>query len=135
MPDKKNLEFFVDEWVNHAVDDELNIRSILKHRDGTPANVCFLSQQMSEKYLKALILHYTGDYPKTHILDELAAILHKHIPNLTENLKEDIILLNDYYVGTRYPADIPLESFTWQQAEQAYKATTRIKEFVLEKLK
>lgn len=135
MPNEKNLEYFVDEWVKRALDDELNIQSILKHRDGTPANVCFLSQQMSEKYCKALILRYTGDYPKSHNLDELVVLLREHVSDIEERLREDIILLSDYYVGTRYPADIPIESFTWQEAEKAYEAATRIKEFVLEKLK
>ena len=37
-------------------------------------------------------------------------------------------------LGTRYVADIPLETFTWQLAEEAFKATLRIKEFALEKL-
>ncbi|MBI2459091.1 MAG: HEPN domain-containing protein [Parcubacteria group bacterium] len=50
----ENKKIIAARWVRKARDDELNIRSILKHRDGAPSGVCFLSQQMAEKYLKGL---------------------------------------------------------------------------------
>lgn len=128
-------EKFVQEWLKRAEDDELNARSVLKHRDGTPANVCFLSQQMVEKLLKALLLFRAGDYPKTHDLNQMATLLGKYYDPALENLKEEIVLLNSYYVGTRYPADIPIESFVWEMAEEAFEAALKIKEFVLNKLK
>ncbi len=49
-------------------------------------------------------------------------------------MKEEILILDPYYVSTRYPADIPIESFTWQEAEKAYEAAKKIKSFVLENL-
>lgn len=123
------------EWVKRAEDDEMNIKSVLTHRDGTPAYVCFLSQQMAEKYLKSLLLHVSGDYPKIHELTELSAQLEPYFGAVAERMKDDTALLTPYYVGTRYPADIPLESFTWELAEEAFAAVCRIKEFVLGKIK
>lgn len=41
--------------------------------------------------------------------------------------------LTDFYVTTRYPGDYP--EFTWRDAETAYEAAQRVKEFVLKKLK
>lgn len=139
MPDDKNnleqRDFFVQEWLKRVADDELNVRAILKDRDGTPAQVCFLSQQMAEKSLKALVLHHTGDYPKIHGLSQLAVMLGEYIKGASDELKDDVTLLNPYYVGTRYVADIPLESFTWSMAEDAFAAALRIKEFVLTRTK
>lgn len=135
MQNNQNKTLLVNEWIARANDDELNATSVLKHRDGTPANVCFLSQQMAEKYLKALLLFYTGDYPKTHDLNQLASLLENHVSSILQDLKKEIALLNPYYVMTRYPADISIESFTWEMAEQAFKDTKRIKEFVLSRVK
>lgn len=130
--DKNNL---VNEWIFRAQDDELNISSILKDKDGTPAHICFISQQMAEKYLKALILFFIGNYPKIHDLHKLTALLKPFTVLIIEELKEEILILDPYYIGARYPADIPIESFTWEMAERAYESAKKIKEFVLKNLK
>ncbi len=120
----------VETWVRVAEDDALNARAALKHQDGTPAQVCFLSQQMAEKWLKAALVHYTGDYPKTHLLDALAKLLEPHLPSLVSDQKEDFIEVSRYYVTARYPAEVPLESFTWERAEEAFAAAQRIAETI-----
>lgn len=127
---KNNKEFLVEEWIKRAEDDERNILAILKDRGGTPAHVCFVCQQMSEKYLKALLLFYTSDYPKTHDLNQLATLLKEFKISIVDELGKAIDLLSLYYISTRYPSDIPIESFTWEMAEESYKAATAIKEFV-----
>lgn len=127
-------EQLVEEWLKRAEDDELNIKSILKHRDGTPANACFLSHQVVEKVLKALLLFYSKSYPRTHDLSQLIELLERYIPAISDDFKEEVILLSPYYVGARYPADIPLESFTWKEAESASKVAQKIKEFALRKI-
>ena len=134
MPDN-DRSHLIAEWLKYAEDDELNARAILKDRDGTPAQICFLSQQMAEKYFKALLLHFTGDYPRIHDIRELAVTLDRYEKAVKTELEGDIIFLTPFYVGTRSPADIPLERFTGGSAAQAFAATLRIKEFVLEGLK
>jgi len=131
----QNNKLLVNEWIARSGDDELNIKSILKHRDGTPANVCFLSQQMTEKYFKALLLSFSNNYPKTHDLSQLTILLECYINSIAEDLKEEIIFLSPFYITSRYPSDIPIESFTWEMAEKASEATLKIKEFVLSKIK
>lgn len=59
----KNEEIY-QEWLKKAEDDELNAKSILKHRDGTPSGVCFLSQQIAEKCLKTLLVFNKKEFPK-----------------------------------------------------------------------
>lgn len=120
-------------WFQKALDDELNAKSILTHRDGTPSMVCFVSQQMAEKYLKAFLVYKSKSFPKIHDLLSLASILLNFLSkNELGEIKESLILLNRYYSETRYPGDFP--EFTWKDAEEAFAAANKIKEFVLRKI-
>lgn len=66
MPnDFSSQELQAEEWIKKAHDDELNAQSILKHRDGTPAGVCFLSHQMAEKYFKAFLVFMVSKNPSS----------------------------------------------------------------------
>ncbi|MEK7658314.1 MAG: HEPN domain-containing protein [Patescibacteria group bacterium] len=130
---EQNKKILVSEWIERAEDDELNVLSILKHRDGTPAFVCFISHQIAEKYLKALLLFYSGDTKKIHSLAKLISFIKSYSPDTTR-IENELKLLDPYYIGARYPADIPLESFTWEMAEEAHNITIKIKNFVLEKI-
>lgn len=125
-------ELIVGEWIKRAQDDELNARSILTHRDGTPGGACFLSQQIAEKYLKAFLVEKKGEFPKVHHLEYLLKIC-AEINNDFVLLKDDAVLLSDFYVESRYPGNYP--EFTWQEAEKAYESAGKIKEFVLLKIK
>lgn len=128
-PTQKKL--LVAEWLEYAEDDELNAQSILKHRDGTPRGACLMSHQMTEKHLKAFLIQRQGRFPRVHILEDLLTLCAK-LDNSFETLKEDTIFLDQFYSPARYPADLP--DFLWKDAEEAFAAATRIKEFVLEKL-
>ena len=125
-------ELQVEEWIKKGKDDELNARSILKHRDGTPGGVCFLSQQMTEKYLKAFLVGRKQWFPKIHPIDKLTQYCQKVDFSFLE-LKDDAIFLTEFYVETRYPSDYP--EFSWKEAEQAFAAAQRIKDFVLKKIR
>ncbi len=41
---KENKKIIIERWLNKIQDDELSAKSILKHKDGSPSTVCFLSQ-------------------------------------------------------------------------------------------
>lgn len=72
MQDKSSpRELLIGEWIKKANDDELNASSILTHRDATPGGVCFLSQQMAEKYLKTFLVSQKQWFSKIHPLDTL----------------------------------------------------------------
>lgn len=126
------IENNYSEWLKKASDDELNAQSILKHRDGTPSGVCFLSQQIAEKYLKALLIFHKKNFPKVHDLLELETRLLEIEPGI-KKLHQKLSMLNRYYIETRYPGDYP--DFFWEDAEKALKAALDIKEFVLMKIK
>ena len=129
---EENKKIIVARWVNKAGEDELNIRSILKHRDGAPSGVCFLSQQMAEKYLKAMLIFYDLELMKIHDLIKLISFLENNASGIKE-IDGEAALLNQYYIETRYAGDYP--EFSWKDAEEALAAAKKIKEFVLKKIK
>lgn len=129
---EENKKIIAARWVRKAREDELNVRSILKHRDGAPSGVCFLSQQMAEKYLKAILIFYDLELMKIHDLIKLISLLENNAPGIKE-IDEDAALLNQYYIETRYAGDYA--EFSWQDAEAALAAAEKIKKFVLQKIK
>lgn len=124
--------FLAQEWLKKAEEDELTIRSLLKHRDGAPSSVCFLSQQIAEKYLKACLVFHKKKFPKTHLLEHLLELC-LEIDPLFGELQKEVTLLDTFYVPTRYPGEYP--EFTWDKAEIAHQAAEKIKTAVLQKIK
>ena len=57
-------------WLRYAEED-LDSASKLSAGAGTPRNVCWLSQQASEKALKAAFVLEGKDFPYIHDLDRL----------------------------------------------------------------
>ena len=47
--------------------------------EGFYAHVCFLSQQASEKALKAFLIAYSGSYPRIHSIAELLGRASSHV--------------------------------------------------------
>ncbi len=126
MPDKASAN--AEEWFKKAEDDALSVRAILK--EGAPSTACFLSQQLAEKYLKGLLVFHNKPFPKIHDLIELESLLIPVEKNI-QNIHTDLVVLNRYYIETRYPGDYP--EFTMDEAREAFGAALRVKEFVLVK--
>lgn len=129
MPNQNEL--IVGEWFKRAEEDELSINAILEEEGGAPSTVCFLSHQMAEKYLKAFLVAKKKEFPKIHLLDRLLELCVKIDPEF-EQLKNEAISLNDYYIDTRYPGDYP--QFSFKEAKEAFEKALKIKDFVLAKL-
>ncbi len=117
------------EWFKKAEEDLISNRAVLK--EGSPSTACFLSQQIVEKYLKGLLIFHNIEFPKVHDLLELEGLLLMVEPEI-ENYKKDLDLLSTYYFETRYPGEYP--EFTPQEAQAAFEAASKIKEFVLKKV-
>lgn len=97
--------------------------------------VCFHSHQAAEKSLKAL-LAYEGDLPpRTHRLINLSKSLEDRYPPLIE-LADDLLVLENYYIPTRYPDAIPgslPESLPDRgDAQEALTTAERVSAFVAE---
>ncbi len=63
---------------------------------------CFAAQQATEKALKAALVWFAGDRPRTHQLAMLTAELATYRADAPQALG-DIAALDPYYVTTRYP--------------------------------
>lgn len=125
------IEKNYQQWFKKAEEDRLSAEVILKE-GGSPGTVCFLSQQIAEKYLKGLLTYHKNKLRKVHDLRDLENLLIDVYPGI-KHFEEDIILLNQYYAQTRYPGHY--QDFTWEDARFALDAAKRIKDFVLTKIK
>lgn len=91
-----------ERWLHFARED-LRM-SELALEEGIYNQVCFHSQQSAEKSIKGLLSHQMKAPPRTHLMSDLLRLL---IPNLYEAIKVDILLLDRFYIPTRYPDAVP----------------------------
>lgn len=132
--DIRDERALAETWLRYARNDEASATVLLEERRSDAAGVCFLSQQIAEKYLKALLVARTGEYVRTHDFGKLLEHLDRVVPETGAALRDATSVLDPYYVGTRYPADLPIESLSWHDAEAAFDAAQTIKRFVLTQL-
>ena len=126
--DKKKL---VDEWLFIANSD-LESAIFLKNMHPIPFEIiCFHCQQCAEKYLKGYLAQNEIKTRKTHDLIEI----NQKCSNINvdfKNIREECIRLTEYGSNIRYPMHLDL---TKNDMELAIQDATKIKEFVLKKVK
>jgi HEPN domain-containing protein len=109
MPDRERVLTVVGDWAVKADNNLKTAVHTLKLGAECPTDtVCFHAQQCVEKYLKALLVFKGIDFPKTHDLERLIALLPARVrPRLTP---EEQGRLTEYATGARYPGweEIPL---------------------------
>jgi HEPN domain-containing protein len=104
------------QWVEKAEHDLRNAEHTLTLREDCPFDtVCFHAQQCVEKYLKALLLIHSVDFPRTHDLRVLIQLVSMHRELGLE--MSEVVALNRYTVEARYPGD--WEPITREHAEEA----------------
>lgn len=117
-------------WLDFAGED-LHMAK-LAMRDSLFNQVCFHAQQVAEKTLKSLIITAGVLPPKTHKLGDLLGLLPVALP---DNLRPRLLLLDRYYIPTRYPDAVPGSLATGMpnqaDAEEALSASTDINAWVL----
>lgn len=94
----------VQQWLDRADEDLAVARLVL--REGHSSHACFLAQQCIEKSLKAYLLARKNNYPRAHKLVDLLAECIVLSPDYSR-FREDCIVIDQYYVPTRYPNGIP----------------------------
>ena len=107
MSDRDKVLAVVNEWVVKAENDLRNASHTLKMRAKCPTDtVCFHAQQCIEKYMKALLVLENVDFPKTHDLEEITALLpaRMHLSLTSEEQGK----LTEYATGARYPGWGPI---------------------------
>ena len=110
MIERENELKVIREWVEKAENDFANAVNTLKMGKKCPTDtVCFHAQQCVEKYLKVILVWNRTEFPKTHNISELAALIPKVVRPPLTNEEQD--RLTEYATVMRYPGDyeaIPL---------------------------
>lgn len=119
------------EWFQKGENDLKSAQIILKENDGPPATVCFLSQQVAEKYLKGFLVYNGKSFRKVHDLLEIISEC-EEIEKGVSDLRPAAAELNEYYIESRYPIEIP--DFNEKQAKDALKKAEKIKDFVVKQV-
>jgi HEPN domain-containing protein len=91
-----------DRWFLFAREDFRMAELALK--EGMYNQVCFHAQQCVEKVLKGFITHKGDVHPQTH---KLADLLSSLSPSPFDDLRDEIIILDRFYIPTRYPDALP----------------------------
>ncbi|MDC7235235.1 MAG: HEPN domain-containing protein [Spirochaetales bacterium] len=80
-------------------------------------DLCFQLQQACEKALKAVLIHFDIEPPKTHSFGILLQKIESKI-EVPLNVK-DVITLNSYAVQTRYPGDyVPVDEVEYLEIKE-----------------
>jgi len=95
------------DWLDKAQSD-IRGALILKTYGGDNDLVAFHCQQAIEKALKGYLLYKTGRHFDGHSLIFLCRQAAKE-DNTFRGYIDESAILNDYYIETRYPTDIPTE--------------------------
>lgn len=100
-------------WLDKAHDDLSVARAILRSDIGVEWAACFHAQQAAEKALKGVLVHLGIDFPKSHSLDRLVALM--PVESARQFDLEALVELTPWAVAGRYPEDI--ENPTKEHAE------------------
>ncbi|MBI5603526.1 MAG: HEPN domain-containing protein [Deltaproteobacteria bacterium] len=92
-------------WFKKAENDLRNAEFVITAENPPCDTICFHAQQCAEKYLKGFLTYYEIDFPKTHSLEDLAALCKGIEPAIATEV-EDIETLSSYGVAVRYPDDV-----------------------------
>ena len=93
----------VKTWIEFAGEDLRMAQLALQ--ENIYNQVCFHSEQCVEKAIKGLILHQGHLYPHSHKLADLLNSLSS--PSPFDDLREAILLLDRFYIPSRYPDALP----------------------------
>jgi len=123
----------IEDFLKKAEDELKYIQWDLKGR--LYVAVCFWSQQVGEKALKALWLLYGQKPIKIHSLEKLALGIEKEEPAI-KKFRKKLRFLDRFYIVTRYPNSHLLEGeLTQDDALKAKEYAQEVLELVKRKIK
>ncbi|HOK18342.1 MAG TPA: HEPN domain-containing protein [Caldisericia bacterium] len=97
---------------------------------------CFLSHQVVEKILKGYLIYKGFEHIWGHSISDLSKECEK-IDKDFESLRKEILILDKYYIPTRYPnglpGGIPAEVFTERDSIEAINLSEKALKFIFEK--
>ena len=119
------------EWFRLAEEDFKYANDTFKETENYRM-ICFICQQVAERYLKGFLQSHNMKFPKIHDLPELLDLSVKKDKGFSDFIRHCEILTN-YYIDTRYPAGIGGEIFSKKIAEEALNLTREIIDFIKDK--
>jgi HEPN domain-containing protein len=126
MPDREDRITVCMEWLAKAENDLTTAAHTLKLGEACPTDtVCFHAQQCVEKYLKAFLVLEGTDFPKTHDLERLVALI--PAGSRPEISSEEQAVLTEYATGARYPG---WEQISLAAARRAVAVARRVRKAV-----
>lgn len=133
----KNANQNGQRWLSQAEHDLISAKNNLKIKFYSDA--CFMSEQASQKALKAFLLFKGERYISIHSIAELLICCGKYDKDFKQILEKGKIL-DEYYIPTRYPDALPLpavpyKSYTLNQAKQAVNYAAEIIALVKRKIR
>jgi len=119
-----------EKWINFASEDLKMAELALKEKIYN--QTCFHSEQCVEKILKGYIIFRGEIYPHTHKLIDLLS----SISEVTfKDLREEIFLLDRFYIPTCYPDALPGTLPEGLPTEKDAKEAIETARWVFEKVK
>ncbi len=91
-------------WLEYAESDLALAKTGKTSKKIKYSTLCFHSQQAVEKAVKAVLVFYRIDFPKTHHIDFLFKLLKQENFNVPEIIFETKYL-SKFSVGSRYPGE------------------------------
>jgi HEPN domain-containing protein len=138
----------IQSWPKKAREDLEASRCAMDTKPPIAWVACFHCRQVAEKSLKALWLYQTNTYPKEHDLIALKTIINDVLPDhggsgysqpenkawaKTDAIENAIVILDQYYVRTRYPEKKEFE-LTVKDAQQAINLAEKVLSFARSKI-
>jgi len=110
-------------------EEDFTAASILAEHGGPAATICFLCQQVAEKYLKGYLLLRRQSPKRIHHVDVLLEDCIAFDDSF-QLLVDDAVFLKRYYIESRYPDDLA-EDVRPEEVAAAMAAASHLRDFVL----
>ena len=127
-----NSKLLANEWFKKA-DEDLYYARLVAQNEAPYGLACFHCQQAAEKYLKGYLTYKNIEIEKIHDIIRLLGICKKCDDKFGE-LTEECIMLNAYYIPTRYPVP-EVKNYSLEELQNAIQSVEKIINFIKEKLR
>lgn len=118
-------------WLKYADDDLRAAAELIKA--GLYNLACFHAHQAAEKYLKAFLVRHKVNPPRIHKLPTLISLC-RQIAGEFEELQQNALMLDMYYIPTRYPnapvGSLPEGLPNEADAQRAFDIAKQIQDFI-----
>ena len=129
----KNSRNYQD-WLLKAENDLKAAEGILGYYEQPPTDtICYHCHQVAEKSLKSYLVFQEIIFHKIHDLIALLNLCLAKDKSL-DTLRENLEVLNQYYIETKYPQDLPID-YPKEEAKEAVAKAKIVIKMIKDKIK